>query len=88
MVVINRDHYFTLFDEEQNKALVAMKLLLKDESRWPCAFNPLTFNAAKLEEFVDVAVNIGKIHTSFTWYIRMTQETNMKKSSYCRILQS
>ena len=42
-----------------------MKVLLKDESLWPCTFSPLTFTTAKLEEFVKVAIGIGKIHTCY-----------------------
>ena len=45
-----------------------MKVLLKDESLWPCAFSPLTFTTEKLDEFVKVAIGFGKIHTCYEWF--------------------
>ena len=68
VVDIDYDHYFALQDEEENKALFGMKVLLKDESRWLCAFSPLTFTTVKLEEFVKVAIGFGKIHTCYEWF--------------------
>ena len=42
--------------------------LMKDKSRWPCAFDPLSFDATKLENFVKLSAELGDVDTTIAWY--------------------
>ena len=57
------------------KGLNGMKVLLKDESLWPCEFDPSTFGIRKLKKFVDRAIVIGQMDDSFIWF-------NSEKDNY------
>ena len=54
--------------QEHAKALAGIDLLMKDESRWPCVFGPLSFDVTKLKQFLTLSMELGGVNTTISWY--------------------
>ena len=62
------DHNDDISFQEHDKALAGIDLLMKDESSWPCFFDPLTFDATKLKQFLTLSMELGGVNTNISWY--------------------